>query len=666
MKICKKILFVLASLFLSWGFFTTTVLAAETSNVQEEALEEEETFEYVISNKAAVITAVNLSEGQTSITVPKTLDDFPVKEISSYLFMNSKLEEITLPDSIEVINSGAFSYCNKLKKIHLPDKLSYLGDGAFASCKKLRTVNLGNKITKIGKTTFYNCTSLTHIVIPDSVESIEDSAFYGCFRLHKVKFGKSVSYIGNYAFAQNYALKSIIIPASVKNMGGYVFDQCDSLASVKILGKDTGLGNGVFYKCSALKKVKLPQNIKIIPESTFYGCSSLKKIKIPEKVAVIKKRAFSYCSNLKKVKLNEKVYALGNGAFSYSGISKLKLNDNMQFIGNSAFRSTQLKKLVLPGKVTYIGNRLFANCQKLRKIYIPASVKGINLGAFNHCISLESITVSEDNEKYSSENGILYNKPKTKMYQYPLQKKNQVFVTPTNLRRVRAHAFMENPYLQEVVVYGRVIGKRSFENMQSLRKVTVMNGAKEIRPGAFRNCPNLSEIILPNSVSTIRDVAFANTAIKEFTVPSSLKVMPMNVFDGCEKLRAFQGSFSPSFRVENGVLYNRSKTELIKYPPKKRDKSFTVPNCVKKVRTGAFYKVKWLRDLYLGSGFRTLQYHAIYQAKRLRSVVFGTKKLSYVSYYGISSCKKLAVIVGPRYYSMRNLAQTTGATLIII
>ena len=61
-----------------------------------------------------------------------------------------------------------------------------------------------------------------------------------------------------------------------------------------------------------------------------------------------------------------------------------------------------------------IGDYAFYYCESLKNIKIPSSVKDIGLNAFNYCYYL-NIEVDENNEVYSSEDGVLYNKTKLKL-----------------------------------------------------------------------------------------------------------------------------------------------------------------------------------------------------------------------------------------------------------
>ena len=151
-----------------------------------------------------------------------------------YIFQNrGNLTNVTLGESVQTIEGGAFYYCGDLTDVTF----------------------FGNSVQSIGNKAFYHCSSLTHIAIPDSVTTIGTSAFEDCTNLTDVNLSKYLQIIGSCAFESCTSLKSIVILDSVKFIGKAAFKDCSSLTNLtigKAVAKIEGAG---FLNCLNLKEI---------------------------------------------------------------------------------------------------------------------------------------------------------------------------------------------------------------------------------------------------------------------------------------------------------------------------------------------------------------------------------------------------------------------------
>src|SRR5690554_5619434 len=138
-----------------------------------------------------------------------TFDDLSYKILDDEIFItdcDESVTEVVIPseiDGLPVTNiyDKAFDYCSKLESITIPDSVTEFGYRAFYWCSKLESIKIPNSVTKIGEDAFYACSELTTIVIPDSVTDIGESAFWGCKSLTSVTIPDSITSIDKYMFA---------------------------------------------------------------------------------------------------------------------------------------------------------------------------------------------------------------------------------------------------------------------------------------------------------------------------------------------------------------------------------------------------------------------------------------------------------------------------------
>ncbi|MBR5152553.1 MAG: leucine-rich repeat protein [Clostridia bacterium] len=188
---------------------------------------------------------------------------------------------VTVPDTVSVIESSAFSDCWRLQQIRIEGELSQIGYSAFLGCSSLSSIEIPAGVSKIESSTFGECTSLTSVLIPSSVTEIEASAFSGCSSLSMITIPKGVTKIGYSAFQRCSSLTEITIPVSVTEIGAYAFYKCDSLQELYIDEGVTHIGEGAFGNCTALTSVTIPKSVIYMEEYLFKGCSGIYRIYAP-------------------------------------------------------------------------------------------------------------------------------------------------------------------------------------------------------------------------------------------------------------------------------------------------------------------------------------------------------------------------------------------------
>ena len=113
--------------------------------------------------------------------------------------------------------------------LNIPDGTTKIGGHAFAECLSLTDVTIGNSVTIIDYYAFIKCFKLSSVTIPNSVTTIGGNAFYYCISLTDVTIGNGVTIIDNYAFAYCDKLTSVTIKATTPpTLGSDVFDNTNN------------------------------------------------------------------------------------------------------------------------------------------------------------------------------------------------------------------------------------------------------------------------------------------------------------------------------------------------------------------------------------------------------------------------------------------------------
>ena len=289
--------------------------------------------------------------GSTSnLNIPSTIDGKQVSYIGSDSFRGNKyLNSVTIPDSVKVIQSRAFAECSNLStlkfgknvekiydyvfyqtnitEITLPEKLNHISGIAFLGNHVIKNINVDANNTNFSsnngivfskdkkKIVLYpQGKTEKEYTIPSTVEEICDSAF-SYAQVESITIPRSVKKFGNYVFSSTN-IKSITIPSTVIEMGYGPVADCQKLISANIQSKVKVLPYDMFNGCASLKNVTLNDNIEEIYNRAFYGCKSLSNITLPKNLKKIDAGSFYECSNLNNIKIPSGVRYISNYAFN--------------------------------------------------------------------------------------------------------------------------------------------------------------------------------------------------------------------------------------------------------------------------------------------------------------------------------------------------------------
>ena len=486
--------------------------------------------------------------------------------IGASAFKNSGLESIVIPSTSGWVYNNVSTYGS-----HVPN----LGESCFEGCVNLKDVTfepIDNSYFYVGANLFKNCTSLEYIELPDEFcflykvggnSRYASGLFAGCTSLKEAVITVSDLYATTtdvYAFDGCTALETVTIkvPAGLiyNCVNRNMFRDCTALKTVNIGHGVFGIGEQAFAGCSSLTTVSIPSSVESIGDRAFDGCSALTAIELPRLLEEIGEEAFAGCSSLASFTV------AANNADFMSLDGNLYSKDGTQLIRYAAGKTET--SFAIPAGVTSIAAGAFDSCGALQSVTIPASVTTIGAGAFANYKALTAINVDAANPNFSSIDGNLYSKDGTTLIQYATGK-------------------AETSY-------------------------AVANSVTAIGAGAFKGAVNLTSVTLPETVTSIGAYAFDGcSGLTSVTIPASVTSIGAGAFANCSNLTAINvAEGSTHFKSVDGNLYSFDGSVLVQYAVGKTDTTFTVPEGVTTIASGAFEGAK-LTSVTIPGDVKTVQ-----------------------------------------------------------
>ena len=379
-----------------------------------------------------------------------------------------------------------------------------------------------------------------------------------------------------------------------------------------------------------------------------------------------------------------KVTSLDDLVFYGAIINSLYLPKGIRSIGEECFADATFNcPILLPDSLRVIKKSAFFAAYYAGKLFIPALCTTIEDGAFGVVYGLQQFTVDTANQAYSSYEGVLYNKDKTRLIQCPTEKQD-VFTIPSGVETIGSCAFAMSK-VDSIIISSTVshLEVCAFSQCFRLRSIYIPSTVKHIDGGIFRGCVNLNNIVidslnpnymvednivysinkdtlishhsasdrvevsptvkviagdafaitnittvvLPEGVEEIQDAAFRYTPyLYTVILPQTLKKIGTCAFQLCESLRTIE---IPNSVIEMGDSVFQDCMSLL---------TVKMSDSIKVIPAGTFSYCPFLSSYTGGASVERIEDMAFLQCMTLQKEIVFPKTLRYIGYGAFYGC----------------------------
>ena len=339
-------------------------------------------------------------------------------------------------------------------------------------------------------------------------------------------------------------------------------------------------------------------------------------------------------------------------------------------IGEGAFSLCPALISVSMSSVDTIDYGAFSHSGNLASVSLPATLTSIKGNPFLSCSALKEIVVDEDNTKYSSDGGVMYDKNKETLICWPTAQAD--IDIPSSVKTIGESAFGNCHNLASVSMPSvETIGNMAFMCCSDLMSVS-MPSVKTIDYWAFSVCTGLKSVFMPSvetigekafswcfiltsvdmpSVKTIGNEAFESCALMSASLPASCTSVGVNPFVACDALEEIVvDENNMNYTSVDGVLYDKAIRTLISCPAGKH--SIDIPSSVTKIGESAVFDCDRLTSVRLPASCTSIVGNPFADCSSLEEFVVDEDNSNYASVGGVlydKDIRTLLVFPGVRH-----------------
>lgn len=329
--------------------------------------------------------------------------------------------------------------------------------------------------------------------------------------------------------------------------------------------------------------VIISKGITEIGWCSFSGANKITSVEIPNSVTLISDKAFQHCTSLTSIKIPGSVKKIGNYWNNVNG---------QVFNGCS-----NLKEVIFEEGIEEISGRAFDSCSKVEEWNLPKSLKRIGQWAFSS-IGVEEFNIPENVENIADG-----------------------FIGSSKLIKINVDP--NNKYFTSIdgVLFDKAVTKLlKFPNVKQEENYTVPGTVKTINSYAFQSCNKIVKLIIGNSVENINSNALSECTIDTVEIGSNVSNISNNTFTYATLTAIDVKSENQNYESQDGILFNKGKTMLIKYPLAKKDTEYTIPDTVETILQNSFYGNNYLKNISIPSSVKKIENYAFGRCENIEKI----------------------------------------------
>jgi len=267
-----------------------------------------------------VIVPSMIGKAVVSAIHEETFSPYAPRLSAEQIAARKAIRSVEFPDTIRELPKGLFASIwqhnhDALEQVILPEGLEIIGENCFHSCASLKEIILPASLKKLGAWAFRGCSSLTEVTVPDSVTEFGAGAFSGCESLKKIHLPQHMTKLPSLS---ECGFEEFVVPHHIKELRDNCLSHCESLRRVVLHEGICAIPDFCFVN-TALESIDLPASVTSIGQSAFEDCAKLRPFDIPETVTDLADNAFAGCTRF----MNEQGMVVVRGVVhSYDGKDK--------------------------------------------------------------------------------------------------------------------------------------------------------------------------------------------------------------------------------------------------------------------------------------------------------------------------------------------------------